>query len=384
MKHPFLRIVCALAVTVTLAACGSSSSSGAGHGTSSAASPSSTSKGQKSAPSASPSPASAASSETSTPPSKSLVLYEAAGFANAVATAFEQKTGIKVNVVHLPTGPLAAKIEAEGNYPQWDVAWFDGGVTMRSIANLGLLSTGWTPNDIGNYTAGGNAMIPSDHAYFPLGYTAAGAIAYNTKAVPANEAPKTWQDLAKPAFKNAVAMNNPAISGPTYPFVAGILQQMGTSNGEQFFQTLKANGLQVYAKNGPTIRALLSGKAKVVVAQDAALIGFQLKGAPIKMVYPASGVFKLENVVAIAKNAPDKQAAEAFIQFCLTPQAQAIMSNPKDGGSDSYRTSVIKSVAAPQPVQVRTGHVKWVNVDQIQGARQESAVLKWFTQKIVK
>jgi iron(III) transport system substrate-binding protein len=311
---------------------------------------------------------------------QTLVLYEASGYAPAVAAAFEKKTGIRVDIVHLATGPLAAKIEAEGRYPQWDVAWFDDQTTMRALANLGLINEGWTPSDVSNYDALGRAMLPGDRAYFPMGYTAAAAIAYNPKAVPAADVPTTWADLLKPVFKNDVAMNNPAISGPTYPFVAGILQQMGMARGKRFFLDLKKNGLQVYAKNGPTIQALLTGKVDVALAQDAALIGQELAGADIKVVYPQSGVFQLENVMAIAKNAPDKRAAEAFVEYCLTPAAQAIMSNPRDGGTDSYRTSVIQGVGANPHVPAG---VHWVTINTPAAARIRASVLQWFTENIV-
>lgn len=311
------------------------------------------------------------------------MLYEAAGYAQAVANAFYNKTGIKVDVVHLATGPLAAKVEAEGKYPQWDVAWFDDNTTMQALGNLGLLNTGWKPSDFNNYTATGRLMVPAHDSYFPMGYTASAVIAYNTHMVPPSQAPKTWQDLLNPIFKGSVAMNNPDISGPTYPFVAGMLQQRGVQGGEHFFEQLKDNGLQVYAKNGPTIQALLTGKAKVALAQDAALIGEQLAGAPIKLVYPPSGVYQLENVMGIAKNAPDKKAAEEFVQFCLTPQAQSIMSNPKVGGTDSYRTSVVKGAKTPAVVQSLTASVHWVTIDPQTAAHRRSTVLNWFSQHIV-
>lgn len=315
--------------------------------------------------------------------SNTLVLYQASGYAQAVANAFQKKTGITVDVVHLATGPLAAKIEAEGKYPQWDVAWFDDNTTMEALGNLGLLNTKWKPNDLNNYTKAGRKVVPANYEYFPMGYTAAAAMAYNTQSVPASQAPKTWQDLLNPAFKGAVAMNNPAISGPTYPFVAGILQQQGLKAGEHFFQELKNSGLQVYAKNGPTIQALVTGQAKVALAQDAALIGEKLQGAPIKIVYPKSGVYQLENVMGIAKNAPDKKAAEEFVQFCLTRQAQNIMSNPKNGGTDSYRTSYIKGVMTPPIVKKLTRNVKWINVYTRIAARRRTNVLNWFTRNIV-
>ena len=43
-------------------------------------------------------------------------------------------------------------------------------------------------------------------------------IAYNTRII--KEAPKTWQDLQKPAFKGAYGIANPALSGTAYMSVA--------------------------------------------------------------------------------------------------------------------------------------------------------------------
>ena len=62
-----------------------------------------------------------------------LVIYAAEGYDQAMATAFQQKTGIRVKLSDMSTGPLVAKVEAEGSNPQWDVAWFDGDGTMAAL-----------------------------------------------------------------------------------------------------------------------------------------------------------------------------------------------------------------------------------------------------------
>ncbi|QSO52057.1 extracellular solute-binding protein [Alicyclobacillus curvatus] len=341
----------------------------------------STSGGQSSPNSSSANQSSANQSTGSSANKGTLVIYEAEGYAKPVAKAFTKKTGIQVKIVHLATGSLAAKIQAEGNYPQWDLAWFDGAGTMQALDNEGLLNTGFTPNDLSNYTSLGNSLLPKDDAYFPTGVSAAAVIAYNTKLMTAAEAPKDWSDLLKPQYKNEIAMNDPSISGPTYPFVAGILQTKGLTAGEQYFTSLKQNGLQVFAKNGPTVQAMLSGKVKIALAQDAALTGFQMTGNPIKIIYPPSGTYALAGVIGIAKNAANKSAAEQFVEFCLTPEAQSIMVDAKVSGSDSYHTPLVTGVQANSHVQ--TSGVKWVVVNAIQAASRRSSVLKWFSDNIV-
>ncbi|WP_201025004.1 extracellular solute-binding protein [Ferroacidibacillus organovorans] len=225
-----------------------------------------------------------------------LVLYSAQGYDAAMAAAFQKKTGIQVSLVDDSTGNIVARMEAERSNPHWDIAWFDGDSTMQSLANQGMLLKGFTPSDLSNYTPLGRSLLPKDHAYFPASVTAAAAIAYNTKYLSPKLAPKTWNDLLLPRFKGQVAMNDPSISGPTYPFVAGIMQQRGIKGGEAYFKALKANGLKVFPTNGVTLNALLTGQVKVIMIQDSALTKAKASGEPIRIVYPSTGVAMLPGV----------------------------------------------------------------------------------------
>lgn len=313
---------------------------------------------------------------------RQLVLYEAEGYAAAVAAAFQKKTGIQVSVVHLPTGGLVAKIEAERSNPHWDVVWSDGDSTMRALANQGLMLSNYTPKDIGDYTLLGRQLLPADHAYFPTGVTAAAIIAYNTKLLKPSQAPHSLSDLLKPMYRNEIAMNDPSISGPTYPFVAGILQTMGMAKGKQYFLDLKKNGLQVYPKNGPTLQAMLQGKAKIVLIQNTALIDARLQGEPVRYIYPSTGTFVLPGTIAIAKHAPDMGPAKEFVQFALSAEGQSIMRDYSNGGSDSFFSPVIRGVK-PNPHSPNPAYIHWVFVNPIVAGSEESSVLQWFSDNIV-
>ncbi|MCY0897273.1 MAG: ABC transporter substrate-binding protein [Alicyclobacillaceae bacterium] len=140
----------------------------------------------------------------------------------------------------------------------------------------------------------------------------------------------------KPEFKNAVAINNPSISGPAYPFLYGMIQEKGMQGGKKFFLDLKKNGVQIFPKNGPTLKALLTGTVKACVIQDTALLQAELKGEPVKMVYSQSGVYALAGVLGIDKDGPNVSAAKKFVEFALSKAGQDVMRNPKNGGSDSY------------------------------------------------
>ena len=313
--------------------------------------------------------------------SKQLVLYAAEGYDTAVAKAFQKKTGIVVKVVDDSTGAIAAKMEAERSNPHWDVAWFDGDATMQSMDNENMLLQGYTPSDFDGYTSLGKSLVPSNKAYFPVGVTAAVAIGVNTKLLKPEDYPKDWSDLANPKLKNQIAMNDPSTSGPTYPYVSGMMQKLGETNGKKYFQDLKNNGLKVFTGNANTLQALLSGQVKAITIQNSALIKAKASGNPIDIIYPSSGVFTLPSVMSIDKNAPDMDAAKKFVEYCLSPEGQAVMLNVKNGAADSYFNPIIKGVKANKEVQV--ANVKWIRTNPITAAKDEKDIKKWFHDNIV-
>ncbi|QSO48073.1 ABC transporter substrate-binding protein [Alicyclobacillus mengziensis] len=371
VKRTMVSILAIGTLTALVAGCGTTT------GTSSNASSNASSSNSNAASSNTNASASAASSSSN----QTLVLYSAQGYDQAMADAFTNATGIKVKLDDASTGPIVSKIEAEKSNPHWDVAWFDGPSTMQALDNQGLLLQNWTPNDISNYTAQGKSLVPSDHAYFPGGITAAAAIGVNTKLVPPSQYPKDWTDLLQPQWKGQVAMNDPAVSGPTFPFVAGMMQLKGTQGGEQFFTQLKANGLKIFRTNGVTLKALLKGQVKAIMIQDSALTSAKAKGDPIHIIYPSSGVFTLPDVVAIDKNAPDMAAAKKFVEFVLSKQGQAVMLNPKNGGGDSYFNPIIQG-EKPDPQRQQSG-INWFAVNPVQAAKNETQIQSWFHDNIV-
>ncbi|NMP23170.1 ABC transporter substrate-binding protein [Sulfobacillus harzensis] len=310
-----------------------------------------------------------------------LVLYSAQGYDQAEATAFQKATGIKVKLDDMSTGPLLAKVQSEGTHPQWDVIWFDGNEPMASLAQSNMLYTGYSPANLSRYNSLGRSLLPSNHAYFPTGVTAAAAIVYNKKAILKSEVPHTWKALLSSQFKGKIGMNNPAISGPTFPFVAGIFQEFGVAGGEKFFEQLKANGLHIYSTNGDTVQALQSGAIDIGMIQDSAEWKLVQSDPNFGVVYPTSGVAMLPSDMAIAKNAPDLKAAELFVNFVLGPKGQQVMQDETAAGSDSLFDPVIKGESA---LPARGGNPsKWINVNPVYGGEHQASWTQWFTTNIV-
>ena len=122
----------------------------------------------------------------------------------------------------------------------------------------------------------GQQAVPADKSYVPTGLTMAGTLVYDSKDV--TDPPTTWQQLLEPKWNGKVGMNDPAVSGPTYPFVAGMMNYLGgVAQGEKFYEALNNNGLVINLTNGNTLAALEAGIIKLALVQSSAGIGASLK-----------------------------------------------------------------------------------------------------------
>ncbi len=321
------------------------------------------------------------SSQAACNKSTGITLYSAQGYDSDAAKAFQRQTGITVNLVDDSTGNLLAKIAAEGNNPQWDAVWFDGNVTMQSLDDQGLLLK-WNSPNINNYTQLGASNVPSDHAYYPTGITAAGAIVYNTKHVPAAGLPQDWSDLLKPAYKNLMAENDPAFSGPAYPFIAGVSQVLGgEAQGKQFFTSLKANGDKIFQTNDPTLNSVETGAREFAIIQDSAYYAAVKAGQPLGIIYPTSGVAALPSEIGISAHAPHVACAEQFVNWLLSSAGQTVMTHHDPTDGDTYFVEIIQGIT---PVVTRqTTGINFVNLNVPMWAGVETEYKQWFHTNIV-
>ncbi len=239
---------------------------------------------------------------------------------------------------------------------------------------------GWEPHV--KWGALGQQAVPADHSYVPTGITMAGTLVYSTKAVPSP--PSSWEALLSPKWDGEVGMNDPAVSGPTYPFVAGMMAHLGSVNaGQKYFQQLAANGLHVYLTNGDTLSALEAGVIKLAVVQSSAGIGAEMKTNGAIRVRFLDPVTALPSAIGIDARAPraEQLEAEKFVGFVLSPQGQKVMQSGDPTG-DSLYWPVVEGVK-PLPALPRLSSVPVQSINPYAWGAREDALNTWFTDNIV-
>ena len=338
------------------------------------------SSASSSTPAAATSASSSATASAAAASKVTLVVYSAQGYDSAMTKAFTQATGIPVKLDDNSTGPLLTQIEASKNNPNWGLLWVDGATAFAGLDTQGLLMKGFEPSVAWNSL--GTQSLPSDKSYTPTGVTLMAALAYNKNKV--KSPPTTWQQLLEPQWKGQVGMNDPSQSGPTFPFIAGMMNYLGGVNaGETYFTKLKSNGLIIHPTNGPTLQALTSGQINLALVQSSAAIGAALgdKNIGISYLHP---VTLLPSAIGIDAKAPAAEQAEAekFIEFVLSPAGQKVMQSGDPTG-DSLYYPVIQGVS-PLSSLPSLASTTTQTINPYTWGPQEATINTWFDANIVR
>jgi iron(III) transport system substrate-binding protein len=309
-------------------------------------------------------------------PNSGLVVYSGLDYGPAVAAAFTKETGIKVTIVRLSTGSLLARIVSQGKHPAWDLAWFDGATAAMSLDQAGLLAHHLpAPADL---TAIGTTMLSPQGAYIPTGMTLAGVFIYD----PARLAtpPTSWNDLPQPAYRGQVGMNDPSISGPTYPMLAGMLSNAGGwPQGQGYVEALKANDLHMFDKNDATLAALQSQAISLAIVQSSAAVYFAAMHPALKIIFP-SPAFVLPNVMVEAADlkAPQRADAARFIAFVMRPDIQKLRQTHGEADGDYWPITADAPTPLPGLPALRT--LNTVTLNPAHWGGLESAINSWFAE----
>ena len=233
-------------------------------------------------------------------------------------TAFVKKhPDVKVDFQSAGAGKLMAKIaaERESGKIMADVLWTSEVPDFYQLKAQGILLP-YIPQDI---KAMLNPLPDYDGSFTAVRLGTLG-IAYNTRLI--KEAPKTWADLQKPAFKGAYGIANPALSGTAYMSVAVLSRAFGWP----YFEALRANGAKMGKGSGQVVDDTASGDLVASLAVDYITLDKVDKGATLALVFPPE-MLVIPSPIAIFRNSPNVEAAKKFVDFVLSKDGQVIIAN---------------------------------------------------------
>ncbi|MHC5113619.1 MAG: ABC transporter substrate-binding protein [Planctomycetota bacterium] len=183
----------------------------------------------------------------------------------------------------------------------------------------------------------GQEKIGNIPLYDPDGYWFGTAlsgfgIVYNRDALARTgvATPTTWSDLCHPDLQGWVALVNPGQSGSITTAFEAILQHLGWEDGWRILRRAGANSRYFSASSLRPPTDVSEGDAAIGVCID--FYGrFQAQalveaGYPDRLGYvdPPGATTIDPDPISMLRGAPNLETAERFIEFCLSPQGQAL------------------------------------------------------------
>lgn len=240
---------------------------------------------------------------------------------------FTEETGIPVSVRYGDSAELAAQMVEEGDRTPAQVAFFQDAGALGAVAAAGLLAP--LPDGVAESVP--SAYRSQDGTW--TGVTGrARVIAFDAEQVPQEDVPTSVFDLVDPKWRGQVAIAPTNASFQS--FVTAMRVAEGDEPTEAWLAGLVANDVQTYEKNALILDAVDAGQVKLglinhyywfekakEVGPDAmrAQIAFTQPGDPGSLVNVAGvGI----TVSAAQAQGGQKQSAEAFVSWLLTPQIQ--------------------------------------------------------------
>lgn len=252
--------------------------------------------------------------------SGSLDYYSAnpQGLTDALVEAFEEKTDVDVNVFAGTTGEVTAKIKAEEANPQADVVYLASWNAASKQDKTGALAE-YTPENSDDI----NQKWTAPNKTFTGRDGSALALVTNTNVV--DEVPQDWEELADPKYKDQVIMPDPRESGTAADLITAMVSKWGEDKTWELFDKLFDNGMIVQGANGPALDQVTSGSRGIVLGGvDYSAYSAKSKGEPLEVVIPKSGTTVTPRPVMIFKSTDNKEAAQAFVDFMFSEEAQQI------------------------------------------------------------
>jgi iron(III) transport system substrate-binding protein len=254
------------------------------------------------------------------------VVFYSAMIVNQALRPLTEKFGkkypfIKMTYWRAPSEDIAQKVSAEVRAGNVVGDVLEGTGVGELADNAGLLVPYTTPA----MKAYPKAYSDPDHMWTPtrLSYY---SIAYNTRQVPENKVPKSFEDLLDPQWKGKMAWRIGSASG-TPLFITNLRIAWGEDKARAYFEKLKEQKIVNFGAG--SARTLVD---RVVAGEYAIALNIfahhplisKAKGAPVnsKLLDPVAATAA---TMGVAKGAKHPHAALLLIDFILSKDGQEIL-----------------------------------------------------------
>jgi len=254
-----------------------------------------------------------------------VVFYANITAVQPIMKAFSADTGVKAEYTRISTAKFVATAITEFEAGKFMADVVQGPLpVLELLKEKGMLAPYRSP-----VAAGYPDWTRKDDSIQLFGIEYVGLI-YNKELVKPTDAPKRYQDLTDPKWKNRIVMANPANHATTISWLIGLKENVFKSDTEwmTFVKGLAANKPMFVASFGPTPAPIASGEKAIGISMPKYII--TKAPAPLDWARLSQPLIGTPRAIAISSRAPHPNAARAFIDYWLSKKAMGMLA--KDVG----------------------------------------------------
>ncbi|PTX64621.1 iron(III) transport system substrate-binding protein [Melghirimyces profundicolus] len=268
------------------------------------------------------------------------------------------------------------RIRSEKENPQADVWWGAPSVMFEQAREEGLLEP---------YKPKYAEALPEDFRAEDFSWTGTSqtpeVIMYNTKEISKSEAPKDWDDLLDPKWKNEIIIRYPLASGTMRTIYSAMIYReykdsKSPEKGYEWLKKLDANTKE-YAANPEIMYSKVArgeGSLSVWNMPDTVMLK-ETKNYPFDFVIPESGTPVLTEGMALVKGGKHPEAAKAFYEFVNSKQAAKQL-------AEKYYRIPTRTDVKGLPAWIEETEIKPMDLDWKVLQEKENEWMEYWDQKI--
>lgn len=297
------------------------------------------------------------------PGERRVVLYTALSqdALDLLVPRLQQDLGLEAEVISAGSGEVVQRLRAERGRPRCDVVFGIAGDQLERCADL---LAEHTPREVERLDPAlrvGTRWQPFTALLLVL--------IVNTERLPAEQAPRGWEDLGRPALKGLVASARADTSGSSYMQLRAVLE-LFRPHGWDVYRGLLGNA--TLAPGSSAVPRLVNdGEAAVGVTLEDSALRYVRGGGPVRIVYPVEGTYAAPDGVALVEGAPHPAAARAFIDWVVSKPVQDLLAERV--GRRGVRLDATPPAGLPPLGQVKTLRYDFAAA----AAEQEELLRRW-------
>lgn len=242
-----------------------------------------------------------------------------------IEAAFEaDNRDVDVRWLDMGSQEVLDRLRFEKPNPVADV-WFGGPTTIFDRGVREGVIAPYRPSWAGSVDSQG---IGAGDLYYPV-YRTPAVIAFNTNLVSRDSAPRDWDDVLAPRWRDQVLIRDPVASGTMraiwgHIIARGMRAPGDTAAGMAWLRRLDGQ-TRSYALNPAILdQKLARGEGSITLWDLPDILIARSKGMPFDYHFPASGTVVIDDAIALVSGSDHVAAARRFIDFVGSVDAQRL------------------------------------------------------------